>query len=238
MTSKYHRKIATNKEGFSDVYDVLAAFHVTNPAIQHAVKKLLAPGERGGKSYAQDLEEARQSVVRAQEMQPAHLRDEQLVANVDLTDAMKNPRTMVTIDDPFIIRHSGLHPEDKGPWPLPGVQVIKPVAIGDGWTQTRAYSGLPEYASGRRFVKQVPGCPSVAIILETNEGSQAHLWVKGAHAPFLPVKEPLYKGTLGNCFVQADGWLQLATQNGPATDERDPCSTVANVQAAMSEDQA
>ena len=51
-----------------DVYDVLMAFGVTCPARQHAIKKLLAAGMRGQKETAQDLEEARQSVVRAQEL--------------------------------------------------------------------------------------------------------------------------------------------------------------------------
>ena len=51
-----------------DVYDVLLAFGVTCPARQHAIKKLLAAGVRGNKETAQDLEEARQSVVRAQEL--------------------------------------------------------------------------------------------------------------------------------------------------------------------------
>jgi hypothetical protein len=42
-----------------DVYDVLRAFEVTDPAIAHAVKKLLVTGGRnGGKSKEQDLHEA------------------------------------------------------------------------------------------------------------------------------------------------------------------------------------
>ena len=61
--SRYHRTIARNAEGQSDVYDVLRAFNVTDPAVAHAIKKLLAPGQRaGGKSAAQDLEEAKWSV--------------------------------------------------------------------------------------------------------------------------------------------------------------------------------
>ena len=54
-----------------DVYDVLVAFEVTNPAIQHAIKKLLMPGRRGAKGVAQDLREARQSVFRAIEIEEA-----------------------------------------------------------------------------------------------------------------------------------------------------------------------
>jgi len=48
-----------------DVYDVLKAFQVCNPAIQHAIKKLLMPGKRGHKDKLQDLLEAKQSIVRA-----------------------------------------------------------------------------------------------------------------------------------------------------------------------------
>jgi len=45
-----------------DVYDVLAVWEVSNPAIQHAIKKLLQPGQRGHKSEIQDLKEALMSV--------------------------------------------------------------------------------------------------------------------------------------------------------------------------------
>ena len=64
--SKYHRII--NGET-ADVYDVLEAFGVTCPAIQHAVKKLLMPGQRGAKSKTHDLKEASASILRAIEMQ-------------------------------------------------------------------------------------------------------------------------------------------------------------------------
>ena len=52
-----------------DVYDVLNAFKVTNPASQHAIKKLLAPGQQGAKSKTQDLKEALESVKRAIELE-------------------------------------------------------------------------------------------------------------------------------------------------------------------------
>lgn len=51
-----------------DVYDILRAFNVTCPATQHAIKKLLMPGQRGGKSVTQDLREALASVHRAIDM--------------------------------------------------------------------------------------------------------------------------------------------------------------------------
>lgn len=52
-----------------DVYDVLRAWDVTCPAIQHAVKKLLAPGQRGHKDRITDLREALASVQRGIEME-------------------------------------------------------------------------------------------------------------------------------------------------------------------------
>jgi hypothetical protein len=52
-----------------DVYAVLDAFGVANPAVQHAIKKLLAPGQRGAKSAIQDLKEARASIDRAIQME-------------------------------------------------------------------------------------------------------------------------------------------------------------------------
>ncbi len=64
--SKYHREI---KPGiFVDVYDVLAAWQVDNPALQHLIKKALQPGARGHKTRAQDLDDIVASAVRAREI--------------------------------------------------------------------------------------------------------------------------------------------------------------------------
>lgn len=52
-----------------DVYDVLQAFAVTNPATQHAIKKLLCAGLRGHKDKMQDLTEALKSIERAIELE-------------------------------------------------------------------------------------------------------------------------------------------------------------------------
>lgn len=59
--SKYHKTI---KGVTIDIYDVLRAFEVTSPPIQHAVKKLLMPGNRGHKDQLQDVQEALQSIQR------------------------------------------------------------------------------------------------------------------------------------------------------------------------------
>jgi len=64
---KYHREI--KNDVWVDVYDVLTAFDVTNPATAHALKKLLAAGGRGFKSEIEDLKEAIVSLNRAVEIQ-------------------------------------------------------------------------------------------------------------------------------------------------------------------------
>lgn len=52
-----------------DVYRVLALFNVTDPCIQHAVKKLLVAGGRGaGKDLGKDVQEAIDSLERFKEM--------------------------------------------------------------------------------------------------------------------------------------------------------------------------
>ena len=65
--SKYHREIKPNI--MVDVYDVLLAFRVENPAIQHAIKKMLAPGQRGVKDRITDITEAIISLERAIEIE-------------------------------------------------------------------------------------------------------------------------------------------------------------------------
>ena len=66
LESKYSRRIGRE---VVDVYDVLMAFNVTNPATQHAIKKLLMPGNRGLKDKLTDLKEAYQSIARAIELE-------------------------------------------------------------------------------------------------------------------------------------------------------------------------
>lgn len=51
-----------------DVYRVLRLFEVTDPCIQHAVKKLLVAGGRGSKDVDKDIQEAMDSLARWQEM--------------------------------------------------------------------------------------------------------------------------------------------------------------------------
>lgn len=51
-----------------DVYDVLKAFNVTCPALQHLIKKALAVGQRGHKDASEDLKDILVSAKRAIEL--------------------------------------------------------------------------------------------------------------------------------------------------------------------------
>jgi len=52
-----------------DVYRVLDLFSVTDPCLQHAIKKLLVAGGRGaGKDIKKDLQEAVDSIQRGLQM--------------------------------------------------------------------------------------------------------------------------------------------------------------------------
>lgn len=71
MTDKpnnhYYKDVTKYKQ--LDVYRILKLFNVTDQNIGHAVKKLLAPGCRsGGKSFEQDIIDARDSLNRLLEM--------------------------------------------------------------------------------------------------------------------------------------------------------------------------
>ena len=64
--SKYTKQI----HGVSvDVYDVLMAWEVTNPALQHLIKKALQCGKRGHKDKQQDLQDIIDSAIRAKELE-------------------------------------------------------------------------------------------------------------------------------------------------------------------------
>ena len=65
--SHYFKDVQTLKH--IDVYRVLVLFGVTNPCLQHAIKKLLCKGIRGVKDERRDVEEAVSSLVRYLEMQ-------------------------------------------------------------------------------------------------------------------------------------------------------------------------
>jgi hypothetical protein len=65
--NKYCREILPGV--WVDVYEVLNAFKTGDAAIDHAVKKLLAPGQRGAKDRLTDCNEAIQSINRSIQIQ-------------------------------------------------------------------------------------------------------------------------------------------------------------------------
>lgn len=67
--SKYDRDLR-ERSGCIDVYDVLDAFDVSNPATAHAIKKLLCTGTRGLKDWETDLQEAIDSLEQAKKYPP------------------------------------------------------------------------------------------------------------------------------------------------------------------------
>jgi len=72
VKNKYNRQI---KGVLIDVYDILQAFPTGNPALDHAVKKALCPGNRGHKSREQDFREIHASWKRAMQLEGFDLGD-------------------------------------------------------------------------------------------------------------------------------------------------------------------
>ena len=52
-----------------DIYRILKLYEVSDPCLQHAIKKLLCAGKRGVKNQTQDINEAILSLKRLLEMQ-------------------------------------------------------------------------------------------------------------------------------------------------------------------------
>lgn len=68
--SHYYKKVPYD---YVDVYRVLDLFSVTDPCIQHAIKKLLVAGGRGHKNIEKDVQEAIVSLERWKEMRTEEL---------------------------------------------------------------------------------------------------------------------------------------------------------------------
>jgi hypothetical protein len=62
----YHVEIALDV--WVDVYDVLLAWGVTNPAYQHLIKKALKPGNRGHKDLMTDAQDIIDSAIRGKQL--------------------------------------------------------------------------------------------------------------------------------------------------------------------------
>ena len=74
-----------------DVYRVLTVFEVTDPALQHAVKKLLCAGKRGAKDMATDIRETIIALERWEEMR----REEEYLAEAEYNKLPKSLRKKV-----------------------------------------------------------------------------------------------------------------------------------------------
>lgn len=89
---------------YIDVYRVLSLFEVTDPCIQHAVKKLLVAGGRGaGKDITRDIKEAVDSLVRWQEMRREEHSDATSCKQSDNREELKgnNPSTVLLDEQGF-----------------------------------------------------------------------------------------------------------------------------------------
>ena len=69
MNEFKHYQKSVKRLNWIDVYRVLVLFDVTDPCLQHAIKKLLCAGQRGAKDKKQDVQEAIASLLRYLEMQ-------------------------------------------------------------------------------------------------------------------------------------------------------------------------
>lgn len=69
--SKYDRLIIGKDKNscIVDVYDVLKAFEVINPSLQHLIKKALCVGIRGHKDASEDLQDIIDSAIRAKQLE-------------------------------------------------------------------------------------------------------------------------------------------------------------------------
>lgn len=64
MNEKYSHYYKRVPYDYIDVYRVLDLFNVTDPCLQHAIKKLLVAGGRGHKDISKDVQEAIVSLER------------------------------------------------------------------------------------------------------------------------------------------------------------------------------
>ena len=63
----YYKDVGNFKQ--VDVYRILKLFNVTDPCLQHAIKKLLVAGGRGAKDISKDVQEAIDTLERWKEIQ-------------------------------------------------------------------------------------------------------------------------------------------------------------------------
>lgn len=81
--SHYYKNVA--HLSYIDVYRTLERFGVTDPTLQHAIKKLLVAGGRGSKDIDKDIQEAIDSLQRFQEMRAEDLNEADHQSELDAT---------------------------------------------------------------------------------------------------------------------------------------------------------
>ncbi len=78
MTDKKHNHYFkdVSKLDYIDVYRVIQLFGITDPCLQHALKKLLVAGGRGHKDISRDVQDVIDSCVRWQEIQLEDMKEQ------------------------------------------------------------------------------------------------------------------------------------------------------------------
>jgi hypothetical protein len=103
-----------------DIYRVLSMFGVTDPCLQHAIKKLLVAGQRGAKADAgwtveKDVQEAIDTLLRFQEMRREEANvAKPLVVSISVDDGQFSGEVRRVIEDAAAIvasHHTGGFPK-------------------------------------------------------------------------------------------------------------------------------
>lgn len=124
----YKREITVGESTITvDLYFMLRLFGVTDQAVGHAVKKLMFAGQRGAKSYTQDLSEARDTIERALDLE-AEL--PQLLLDMPLRCPLPSDEYVQGTYDSVILK------------PMEDSPRIGPTMLGSGTVTARYPSGV------------------------------------------------------------------------------------------------
>ena len=97
-----------------DIYRVLELFGVSSHPIGHAIKKLLAAGQRGRKNSWQDVQEAIDSLRRWQEMREE---DAQIARDSLFEQTFGVPQPARKESSPAVAAHKNTAAESASPFP-------------------------------------------------------------------------------------------------------------------------
>lgn len=90
-----------------DVYRVISIFGVSDPCIQHALKKLLCSGVRGHKDQSKDIQDVIDTLERWKQMRE----EDDKITSLEVTST-KVSLESADIDSPF----EKWYPDDSGEW--------------------------------------------------------------------------------------------------------------------------